>query len=91
MKPYEIGLILYFAVVNLIAFFLYGLDKGRARRGAWRIPEWVLLTIAAVGGSVGAWCGMYVFHHKTRHKKFVIGVPAVLFVQLVILLIILCT
>lgn len=64
--------------INLLAFVLFGLDKWKARRGAWRISENALMLSALLGGSLGALAGMRVFHHKTRHKKFTVGVPALL-------------
>lgn len=72
----------YLAVVNLAAFLLMGVDKSRARRHRWRIPEAVLFGIALLGGSPGAWAGMYCFRHKTRHRRFVLGLPMILAVQL---------
>ena len=70
-------------VVNAVAFIVYGIDKYRARNGKWRIPEATLLMLAVVGGSVGAWMGMKAWHHKTRHRKFRYGVPALLLLQIV--------
>lgn len=78
-------LIIYSVVVNLVAFALYGIDKKRARRGAWRISERTLLGIAVIGGSIGAILGMLLFHHKTRHWYFRYGLPVILLVQCVIL------
>ena len=75
----------YLAAVNVAAFALYGIDKYKARRGLWRIPEAVLLFAAAVGGSAGALLGMRVFHHKTKKPRFFIGVPVMLFLHLLIL------
>lgn len=66
---------IYLAAVNVAAFFLYGADKARARRGAWRISEATLLTAAFLGGCVGALLGMQLFRHKTRHRTFQILVP----------------
>ena len=71
-------------VVNAVAFIMYGIDKYRARNGKWRIPEATLLMLAVVGGSVGAWLGMKVWHHKTRYRKFRYGVPAILLLQIVV-------
>lgn len=71
-------------VVNAVAFIMYGIDKYRARNAKWRIPEATLLMLAVVGGSVGAWLGMKVWHHKTRHRKFRYGVPAILLLQIVV-------
>lgn len=60
---------------------IYGLDKKRAEKKQWRISEATLLLFAAIGGSMGAWLGMRLFHHKTRHPKFYIGVPVIFLVQ----------
>ena len=67
---------LYLLAVNLAAFTLMGVDKRRARRGAWRVPERTLFLPALLGGALGGVLGMRVFHHKTRHRKFTWGVPA---------------
>lgn len=74
--------LVYWAAVNLLAFASMGLDKRRAKRNQWRIPERTLFALALLGGSVGSWLGMRVFHHKTRHRIFTIGVPLIFFVQL---------
>lgn len=74
--------VIYLAVINFATFFVYGIDKLKARKGWWRISEATLLILAAVGGSVGAILGMQVFHHKTQHLKFKYGLPAILFLQL---------
>lgn len=74
--------VVYLLVVNLITFFLYGIDKRRAIRKAWRIPESVLIGFAAIGGSVGAFLAMFVFRHKTKHAKFTVGVPLILVAQI---------
>lgn len=71
-------------VVNAVAFIVYGIDKYRARNAKWRIPEATLLMLAVVGGSVGAWLGMKAWHHKTGHRKFRYGVPAILLLQIVV-------
>ena len=76
----------YFLVsINILAFIVYGIDKWRAAHGRWRIPESTLLGLAIIGGSIGALLGMKVWHHKTKHKKFVLGLPAILLIQLIIL------
>lgn len=75
-------LLLYLAVINLAAFGLMGADKRRAQKHQWRIPEHTLFAAALVGGSVGAILGMYLWHHKTRHWYFVVGMPLILAVQL---------
>lgn len=84
----EFFIALYFCVVNLIGFLLMGIDKLKAKRRAFRIPEAVLFWIAIIGGSIGSLVGMYVFRHKTRHLKFTIGMPVILFIQIVIILMI---
>lgn len=71
----------YLITVNIVSFILYGIDKRKAKRGKWRISEATLLTMAAIGGSIGAWAGMKAWHHKTIHKKFTIGVPLVFAIQ----------
>ncbi|MFR6661702.1 MAG: DUF1294 domain-containing protein [Gemmiger sp.] len=68
-------------IMNILAFCLMGIDKHRARTRQWRIPERVLFGAALLGGSAGAWAGMYLFHHKTRHWYFVVGMPSILAVQ----------
>ena len=72
----------YLAVMNLAAFGAYGVDKRRARRGSWRIPERTLFLLPLLGGSVGALLGMHVFSHKTRHWYFRWGIPAIFLLQL---------
>ena len=76
------GLYIYLAVANVIAFALYGLDKYKAKTGAWRIPEKTLFLLPILGGSVGAIAGMKVFHHKTKHWYFKYGLPLILLLQL---------
>ena len=75
-------LFFYLIFVNLAAFLLMGADKSRARRHLWRIPESCLFGAALLGGSLGAWAGMYCFRHKTKHTRFVLGLPLLLAVQL---------
>ena len=77
------SILLFFIIgINVITFVVYGIDKLKAKKGKWRIPEATLLLLAIVGGSIGAWCGMKVWHHKTMHKKFKYGVPMILIVQI---------
>ena len=82
---------IYLAVVNVVTFLVYGIDKLKARRSHWRVPESTLLILAAIGGSVGALLGMLVFRHKTRHRKFTIGVPLILIAQVALLVVLGCT
>ena len=82
MQPVITYLLWYLAAVNLVTFTVYGVDKAKARRGAWRVPEKTLFLLPLLGGSVGALLGMRVFHHKTKHWYFVWGVPAILAAQI---------
>ena len=78
--------LIYLVVINVLTFLTFGIDKWKAKKAKWRIREAALLVLAVLGGSVGAWLGMKVWHHKTLHKKFKYGVPLILVVQLVLLL-----
>lgn len=78
--------IVYLIIINLIAFFAYGIDKIKAKKGRWRTPESVLLLLAFMGGAAGALAGMLLFRHKTQHKKFTILVPMMLVVWCVVIL-----
>lgn len=71
----------YFLIVNLIGFAIMGIDKRKAVKGAFRIPEATLFVVALIGGSIGSILGMYTFRHKTRKWYFVYGMPAILFLQ----------
>lgn len=73
----------YFAVVNLLGFALMGIDKQRAVKRLWRIPESTLFIIAIIGGSLGSILGMQIFRHKTRHWYFVYGMSAILLLQII--------
>lgn len=77
-------LIIYLIIINMAAFFIFGVDKRRAIKNRWRIAESTLFLLALIGGSIGAEAGMYVFHHKTRHLHFVIGIPLIFILQIVI-------
>lgn len=83
-------IIYYLLVINAVAFIVYGIDKLKARKGRWRIPEATLLLLALVGGSIGSWLGMKVWHHKTMHLKFKYGLPVIFLLQLA-LAVYLCT
>ena len=80
-------IIAYFAIINLIAFFMYGIDKLRAKRSKWRISEAKLLMVAVIGGRIGALLGIWVWHHKTLHKKFKYGVPLIIAAQAALLIV----
>ena len=75
----------YFAAINLIGFALMGIDKHKAKKRAFRIPEATLFIVAIIGGSIGSILGMYTFRHKTRHRSFVYGMPFILLVQIALI------
>jgi uncharacterized membrane protein YsdA (DUF1294 family) len=79
-------IIIYLIVINVATFITYGIDKYKARRAMWRVREASLLILAVLGGSVGAWLGMKVWHHKKQHLKFKYGVPFILFAQIALAL-----
>ena len=81
--------LIYLAAINVVTFLLYGIDKFKAQRSRWRIPESVLIGLAAIGGSIGAWLGMLIWHHKTQHKKFKYGIPLILTIQIALLILLL--
>ena len=74
-------IICYLLAINIATFLLYGIDKYKAKKNQWRISEATLLTMAAIGGSIGAWAGMRLWHHKTMHKKFKYGIPVIIVMQ----------
>ncbi|MBR3825759.1 MAG: DUF1294 domain-containing protein [Lachnospiraceae bacterium] len=84
MEPIVFVLIAYFVFMNIAGYASMGLDKVKAKRHAWRIPEATLFSIAILGGSVGSIFGMFHFRHKTKHWYFVAGLPIIFFIQLAI-------
>lgn len=82
MQPVITYLLWYLAAVNLVTFTVYGVDKAKARRGAWRVSEKTLFLLPLLGGSVGALLGMRVFRHKTKHWYFAWGIPLILLAQI---------
>ena len=81
--PEMMNIILYYLLaVNIATFLLYGIDKYKAKKGRWRISETTLLLMAVIGGSIGAWVGMRIWHHKTMHKKFKYGIPVIIIMQI---------
>ena len=76
------AVIYYLVIINIVTFLVYGIDKWKARKSLWRIREASLLMLAVLGGSIGACLGMKVWHHKTQHKKFRYGIPAIIIIQL---------
>ncbi len=78
------SLILYLVIINVITFVIFGVDKYKAIRQEWRIRESTLLGLALIGGSIGGWLAMYIFHHKTKKVKFFVGIPVILAIQIVV-------
>ena len=74
----------YLLAVNITSFLLFGIDKYKAKIVKWRISEATLLLMAVIGGSIGAWVGMRLWHHKTMHKKFKYGIPIIIILQVVL-------
>ena len=78
-------IIYYLIIINIVTFLVYGIDKLKAKKALWRIREASLLMLAILGGSIGAWLDMKVWHHKTLHKKFRYGIPAIIIIQLAVI------
>ena len=79
-------ILLYLIIINAAGFALMLVDKYQARKNLWRIPESTLITVCAIGGSLGCLVGMYAVRHKTRHPKFTIGVPVILAIHVALIL-----
>ena len=79
-------LLIYLLIINALALAFMLADKRKARKNAWRIPEATLMGLAVIGGSLGAWLGMVLFRHKTRHPKFSVGIPVLMLLHVVLLL-----
>lgn len=77
------NIVIYFIVINLFGFFIMWLDKRKAKKGAWRIPEKTLFIVTALGGGIGTIAGMYTFRHKTQKIQFVIGFPFITILEIV--------
>lgn len=75
------GIVIYLICMNIVGLCMMGVDKARAKKRAWRIPERRLFLCSLLGGSLGTWAGMYLFRHKTRHWYFVVGMPLIFFLQ----------
>lgn len=80
------NIIIYFIAINLFGFFIMWLDKRRAKKGAWRIPEKTLFIVTALGGGIGTTAGMYAFRHKTQKIQFVIGFPFITILEIITIL-----
>lgn len=75
-------ILIYLLTVNAIGFLLMTVDKYKAKKNLWRIPESTLMTVAIIGGSIGSLIGMYTVRHKTKHLKFTVGIPVILVLQI---------
>lgn len=78
----ELAILIYILIMNIIGFLIMGIDKAKAKKNAWRIPEKAFFIVSLLGGGLGSWFGMYTFRHKTRHWYFVIGIPAIAIIEL---------
>lgn len=76
--------LIYLIIINIIGFFIMWIDKRKAKKGKWRIPENTLFLITLLGGGVGTISGMYTFRHKTKKLKFTIGMPAILILEIIL-------
>jgi uncharacterized membrane protein YsdA (DUF1294 family) len=84
MSPQILVILCYLIAINAVTFIFFGIDKWKAVHGKWRISEAMLLGLAVLGGSIGAWLGMMAWRHKTKHKKFQLGVPVIMIMQIVL-------
>ena len=80
------NLLLYLLIINIIGFFAMGIDKYKAKKGLWRIPEGTLMTICLIGGGIGTIAGMYTFRHKTKKLKFTVGMPTILIAEIALVI-----
>ena len=78
------NIILYFLIINIVCFLIMFIDKRKAKKGAWRIPEKTLFLITVLGGGIGTTAGMYVFRHKTQKLQFVIGFPFITILEIIL-------
>ena len=78
-------ILIYFVIINLLGFFSMGIDKWKAKRGRWRIPENTLFTYTVLGGGIGTIAGMYIFRHKTKKAKFTVGMPAIFILEVILI------
>ena len=76
--------IIYLAVMNIVGFAAMGIDKQKAKKQVWRIPEKTLFLLSILGGSLGSWAGMYVFRHKTKHWYFIVFMPLIFLIHVVL-------
>ena len=78
------NIIIYLIVINIIGFLIMFIDKQKAKRGAWRIPEKTIFIITALGGGIGTIAGMYIFRHKTQKLNFIIGLPLITILEIIL-------
>ena len=84
MNYFILIILIYLILINIITFMVFGVDKRKAKKEKWRVPEATLLLLSVIGGSIGALVGMRLFHHKTKKAKFRIGVPVILILQIIL-------
>ena len=87
-KEILIGIIIYLLIINLAGFLSMLIDKRRAIKDMWRVPEKTLFLITVLGGSIGSLLGMHTFRHKTKHVQFRFGMPAILIMQIIIVILV---
>lgn len=80
------NIVIYLLIMNLFTFLMMGIDKKKAKKGRWRVPEKTLFILVALGGGIGGIAGMYVFRHKTKKMKFIIGFPLIIIMQIVVII-----
>ena len=80
------NILLYLLIINLIGFVMMWSDKRRAKWGKWRIPEQTLFVVTALGGGIGTIAGMYIFRHKTKKLKFIIGLPTLVILEIILIM-----
>ena len=80
------NIIIYLIIINIIGFLVMYIDKQKAKKGKWRIPEQTLFIVTALGGGIGTIAGMYTFHHKTKKLKFTIGLPTILILEIILVI-----
>ncbi len=83
------NIVIYLIIINLLGFFAMGIDKWKAKRGSWRIPENTLFMFTILGGGIGTTAGIYVFRHKTTKKKFTIGMPLIFILEVILFIVLL--
>lgn len=82
------NILIYVLIVNLIGFYMMWSDKRKAKWGKWRIPEQTFFVVTALGGGIGTIAGMYMFRHKTRKFKFIVGLPMIVILEIILIILI---